>query len=57
MVVRDGLSNAAVDKAAAVAGGWLPGLSTRLRWPYRSAPESGVKALAFSAREEPPELF
>ena len=57
MVVRDGLSNAAVDKAAAVAGGWLPGFSTRLRWPYRSAPESGVKALSVSARAELPELF
>lgn len=38
LIVRDGLSNAAADKAAAVAGGWLPGISPRLRWPYRFAP-------------------
>ncbi len=57
LITRDGLSNAAADKAAAVAGGWLPGFSTRLRWPYRSAPDAAAHVLGQSARAELPELF
>jgi 4-hydroxy-tetrahydrodipicolinate synthase len=51
-----GLPNMAADKAAAAAGGWLPGLSPRLRWPYRSATDAMVQALAVAARAELPEL-
>jgi dihydrodipicolinate synthase/N-acetylneuraminate lyase len=57
IISRDGLSPMAADKAAAVAGGWLPGLTPRLRWPYRSvAPELPAK-LGAIARAELPELF
>ena len=45
------------DKAAAVAGGWLPGLTPRLRWPYRSASPERVQSIAERARREVPELF
>ncbi len=57
LITRDGLSNAAADKAAAAAGGWLPGFTPRLRWPYRSAEYGAVPAIALSARNELPELF
>lgn len=57
LITRDGWSNAAADKAAAVAGGWLPGLSSRLRWPYGYAPDAVALALGQSARMELPELF
>jgi dihydrodipicolinate synthase/N-acetylneuraminate lyase len=57
LITRDGLSNSAADKAAAVAGGWLPGFSPRLRWPYRSAPVETVRLIGERARAELPELF
>lgn len=57
IISRDGLTPMAADKAAAVAGGWLPGLTPRVRWPYRSvAPELAVRIGAV-ARAELPELF
>ena len=34
------LPNMAADKMLAVAGGWLPGFTTRVRWPYEGAPEA-----------------
>ncbi len=57
LITRDGLANFAADKAAAVAGGWLPGFTTRLRWPYRSAPMEIAREIGVSARRELPELF
>lgn len=51
------LSNMACDKALAVAGGWLPGLSPRLRWPYASFPDEECRRLGELARSGLPELF
>ena len=56
-ITRDGLANMAADKAAAVAGGWLPGLTPRLRWPYQSVPDARARALGEAARRALPELF
>lgn len=57
LIARDGLTPMAADKAAAVAGGWLPGLTPRLRWPYQPAGDKAIRRIAASAREELPELF
>jgi 4-hydroxy-tetrahydrodipicolinate synthase len=57
LITRDGLSNMAADKAAAAAGGWLPRLTSRLRWPYRAADARTVAELARAAHREVPELF
>ncbi|MES2691969.1 MAG: dihydrodipicolinate synthase family protein [Verrucomicrobiota bacterium] len=57
LITRDGLANFAADKAAAVAGGWLPGFTTRLRWPYRSAEMDVARRIGEAARRELPELF
>lgn len=57
VITEHGLANMAADKAAAVAGGWLPGLTARLRWPYRSAPSELVQRIAAVARAELPEFF
>ena len=57
LISRDGLANFAADKAAAVAGGWLPGFTTRMRWPYRSADAAVARAIGESARRELPELW
>jgi len=57
IITRDGLSNMAADKAAACAGGWLPGLSTRLRWPYAFVPQEQARAIGRAARTALPELF
>lgn len=57
LIARGGLSNMAADKAAAAAGGWLPGFSPRLRWPYRAAAETDIAAISRAARAELPELF
>jgi dihydrodipicolinate synthase/N-acetylneuraminate lyase len=53
---REGLSNVALDKAMASAGGWGP-LGPRLLWPYTSASDEAVAAIAAAARRELPELF
>ena len=47
----------AADKTLAVAGGWLPGLSTRLRWPYEGAAEAEAIRIGAAARAALPELF
>lgn len=57
LITRDGLSNMAADKTAAAAGGWLPGLTPRLRWPYRSASEAEARRIGAIARTALPELF
>ena len=57
LITRDGLSNMAADKAAAVAGGWLPGITTRLRWPYQGATAEQARQIGIVARRELPELF
>jgi dihydrodipicolinate synthase/N-acetylneuraminate lyase len=57
LLSRDGLSPVAADKAAAVAGGWLPGLTPRVRWPYRSVDPAVARRLGEQARRELPELF
>jgi dihydrodipicolinate synthase/N-acetylneuraminate lyase len=51
-----GLSDAALDKLMAAAGGWGP-VSARLLWPYVSAPEDEVARVAASARALIPEFF
>ena len=57
LITQHGLSNMAADKAAATAGGWLPGLQPRLRWPYRGAPSEWVREIGQNARRDVPELF
>jgi dihydrodipicolinate synthase/N-acetylneuraminate lyase len=57
IIRRDGLSPVAADKTAAVAGGWLPGLTPRVRWPYRSVPLENAAQIGAVARAELPELF
>ncbi len=57
VITRHGLSNMAADKTAAVAGGWLPGLTARLRWPYGFTPDELVKKIGGAARAELPEAF
>jgi 4-hydroxy-tetrahydrodipicolinate synthase len=51
------LPNMAADKAAAAAGGWLPGLRPNLRWPYRCAAPEMVAEIARAARRQLPEFF
>jgi dihydrodipicolinate synthase/N-acetylneuraminate lyase len=51
------LPNMAADKALAVGGGWLPGLTTRLRWPYEGATEADAARIGVAARAMVPELF
>lgn len=57
LITEHGLANMAADKAAAVAGGWLPGLAPRLRWPYRSATPDLIARIGGAARAELPEFF
>lgn len=57
LITQHGLANMAADKAAAAAGGWLPGFSPRLRWPYRGADEATVRAIGRAARTALPEFF
>jgi len=49
--------NMAADKGMAVAGGWLPGLSTRLRWPYEGISKDDATRIGAAARADLPELF
>ena len=51
------LSNMAADKALAAASGWLPGLSSRLRWPYACARDNEIVRIRAAARETLPEFF
>lgn len=57
LITAHGLPNMAADKAAAVAGGWLPGMRPNLRWPYRCASADQVKSVAAAARTQLPEFF
>lgn len=57
LITEHGLANMAADKAAATAGGWLPGFTPRLRWPYRSASPEMVGRIAAQARSALPEFF
>jgi 4-hydroxy-tetrahydrodipicolinate synthase len=57
LITVRGLSNMAADKTLAVAGGWLPGLTTRLRWPYEGARDEEAKRIGVAARAALPELF
>ncbi len=45
--------NMAADKGMAVAGGWLPGLTTRLRWPYEGISKDDAARLGAAARAAP----
>lgn len=53
---EQGFPNMALDKLMAAIGGWAD-VGTRLRWPYRSVPESEVEKLRTIARTALPELF
>jgi dihydrodipicolinate synthase/N-acetylneuraminate lyase len=53
---RHGLSDAALDKAMATAGGWGP-VGPTLLWPYSGAPAEAVTAIGKAARNMLPELF
>lgn len=57
LITREGLANMAVDKGAAVGGGWLKGLHPRLRWPYRSTSVEQAQQIGVAARRALPELF
>lgn len=57
IITEHGLSPMAADKAAATAGGWLPGLTPRLRWPYRGVDEATIRHIADAAHREVPELL
>jgi dihydrodipicolinate synthase/N-acetylneuraminate lyase len=52
---KRGLSDAALDKAMAAAGGWGP-VGPDLLWPYRGATADEVAAIAAALRRELPEL-
>jgi len=56
LAARHGLSNGALDKLMAAAGGWSP-ISEKLLWPYHNASELDVSRVAAAARNELPELF
>ncbi|MDA4135958.1 MAG: dihydrodipicolinate synthase family protein [Thaumarchaeota archaeon] len=51
------LPNMGADKLLAVGGGWLPGMTTRLRWPYEGATEAEAIRIGAAARLALPELF
>jgi dihydrodipicolinate synthase/N-acetylneuraminate lyase len=53
---RSGLSDAALDKLMAAAGGWGP-VSSRLLWPYSFASEEDVVRVAKAARALIPDFF
>jgi 4-hydroxy-tetrahydrodipicolinate synthase len=54
---KAGYSNQALDKLWAVVGGWLPSMTTRLRWPYRSVSMEEALHLRPMARDHLPEFF
>lgn len=57
VITKHGHSNMAADKTAAVAGNWLPGLTTRLRWPYGFMPDALAREIGKTARAALPEAF
>ena len=52
-----GFSDMALDKLLATAGGWVEGLTTKLRWPYKWIPQEEAVKLGAVARNALPELF
>jgi hypothetical protein len=56
LIGRDGLASFAAENATAAASEWLPGFTTRMRWPYRAADPAVARAIGESARRELPEL-
>lgn len=54
---EQGVSGTAIDKMMACAGGWLPGMSARLRWPYTFVDDETSAQVGRAAREQLPELF
>ena len=57
IITKHGHSNMAADKTVAVAGGWLPGLTTRLRWPYASPTNDHALKIGEAARAALPGAF
>lgn len=57
LITQHKLPNMAADKASAVAGGWLPGISPQIRWPYRSTTVAQCTRIGEAARRALPELF
>ncbi|AWI08351.1 dihydrodipicolinate synthase family protein [Ereboglobus luteus] len=57
VITKYGRSNMAADKTAAVAGNWLPTMTTRLRWPYKSMPDDMAWEIGKVARSVLPEAF
>jgi dihydrodipicolinate synthase/N-acetylneuraminate lyase len=55
-ITEQGYVNAGCDKLLAAIGGWAD-VGTRLRWPYRSIPQSEADRLRPIANEMLPELF
>lgn len=53
---RQGYSNPALDKFLAAVGGWT-NIPTKLRWPYKSIPESDVAEARKIAKKLIPEYF
>jgi len=56
LATRNGLSDAALDKLMAAAGGWGP-VGPRLLWPYGGASGDDVARVGDAARRDLPELF
>ncbi|TIS56686.1 MAG: dihydrodipicolinate synthase family protein [Mesorhizobium sp.] len=53
---RYNVSDAALDKAMAAAGGWAP-IGPQLLWPYGSVPDEEIASLAAAARRAFPEWW
>jgi 4-hydroxy-tetrahydrodipicolinate synthase len=49
--------NVAADKLLAVAGGWLPGLTQKVRWPYATVHDDDIARVGAAARSALPEFF
>jgi dihydrodipicolinate synthase/N-acetylneuraminate lyase len=56
LAARHGLSDAALDKLMAAAGGWGP-VGPQLLWPYGGASADDVARVGDAARRDLPELF
>lgn len=56
LIVNYGYPNHACDRFLAMVGNWA-GVGDRLRWPYRSVPESLVEPVRKRARKIIPEFF
>ena len=55
-ITEAGYADQALDKLRACIGGWS-GMTTRLRWPYKSIPPADVDRLRPIATELLPEFF